>query len=265
MSIDSMKTLIFFLALFLPVRAAPAWFQEANVPKNAPLKKISPTKLSYSMTWNGRLKAGSFDILFGEKDPRYPKHFIVRSHGGSTGWAHALFPYQFNYTSFLNPKTMRPIMFVGTEKERKEVDVLSFRFTSKGVTGTEKDTEDGVTKTKNKSFAYPHSLDLFSGLLQIRSMPLKNGDTVVMPFHPIATPYLAKIKVLSRETHMGRACIKLDIGLQKIDKDLSLKHYTKLKTATVWLSDDAWRVPVEINAKVFVGHVRVFLTKHENL
>jgi len=260
-----MKSWIFSFALALPLGAAPAWMNDVNIPKKAPLRQISPTKLTYSMTWDGRLKAGSFEILFGEKDPRYPKHFIVRSFGGSTGWAHGLFPYQFNYTSFLNPKTLRPIMFVGTEKEKKEVDYLSFRFTSKGVTGTEKSAENGVTKTKNKSFAYPYSLDLFSGLLQIRSMPLKNGDTVVMPFHPVATPYLAKIKVLGREQHMGRQCIKLNIGLQKIDDDLSLKHYKKLKTATVWLSDDAWRVPVEISAKVYVGSVRVFLTKHENL
>jgi len=96
-------------------------------------------------------------------------------------------------------------------------------------------------------------------------MPLKNGDTVVMPFHPVATPYLAKIKVLGREVHLGRNCIKLNVGLQKIKSDLSLKEYKKLKTATVWLSDDTWRVPVEVKAKVFVGDVRVFLTKHENL
>lgn len=260
-----MKTLLLTLALSFPAVAAPDWFDDVNIPEKAALKQISPTKLGYSMTWDGKVQAGSFKILFGEKDPRYPKHFIVRSYGGSTGWAHALFPYQFNYTSFLNPKTLRPIMFVGTEKDREEVDELSFRFTSKGVTGTEKDIENGVTKTKNKSFPYPYSLDLFSGLLQIRSMPLENDDLVVMPFHPVATPYLAKIKVLGREQHMGRKCIKLNIGLEKIDDDLSLKHYKKLKTATVWLSDDEWRVPVEINAKVFVGHVRVFLTEHENL
>ena len=64
---------------------------------------------------------------------------------------------------------------------------------------------------------------------------------------------------------MGRKCIKLHIGLEKIDDDMSLKVYKKLKTATVWLSDDAWRVPIEINAKVFVGHVKIFLTEHKNL
>lgn len=260
-----MKFLLFSLFLALPLAAAPDWMREVNIPQKDALKPISPSKLSYSMTWNGRVEAGNFQILFGEKDPRYPKHFIVRSFGGSTGWAHALYPFQFNYTSFLNPKTLRPILFIGTEKERDEVDELSYRFTSKGVTGTEKDSENGKTSIDKSTFAYPYALDLFSGLLQIRSMPLNDGDTVVMPFHPVATPYLAKIKVLGRETHLGRKCIKLDIGLQKIDDDMELKHYKKLKSATIWMSDDSWRVPIEISAAVFVGDVRIFLSKHERL
>lgn len=260
-----MKPLFLLLLLALPLTAAPDWLQSVNIPQKAALKKITPAKLSYSMTWNGRVKAGSFHVLFGEKDPRYPKHFLVRSYGGSTGWAHALYPYQFNYTSFLHPKTLRPIMFVGTETGKNEVDALSYKFNSKGVTGTKKNTENGVTRTDTSHFPYAYSLDLFGGLLQVRSMPLQKGSTVVMPFHPIASPYLAKIRVLGREQHLGRACIKLNVALQKIDENLSLKNYKKLKSATVWLSDDQWRVPIEINAKVFVGHVRVFLSDHELL
>lgn len=260
-----MKAIPLFLFLSLPLAAEPDWQDQVNIPAKAPLKKIPATKLSYSMTWDGKLKAGSFEVLFGEKDPRYPKHFLARSHGGSTGWAHALYPYRFNYTSFLHPRTLRPIMFVGTEKGKDEVDALRYQFNSKGVTGTKKNTEDGVTRTKSSKFPYPNPLGLFSGLLQIRSMPLQKGETVVMPFHPIASPYLAKVIVLGRETHRERDCIKLDIALQKIDDDLSLKDYKKLKSATVWLSDDQWRVPIEISAKVFVGHVKIFLAKHELL
>lgn len=96
-------------------------------------------------------------------------------------------------------------------------------------------------------------------------MPLNNGETVVRPFHPVATPYLSRVKVLGRETHMGRKGIKLEIGLQKIDDDMDLKSYKKMKEATVSLSDDASRVPIEIRAAVFVGDVRVLLSAHENL
>ena len=260
-----MKFVLLLLTLASPLAATPTWLKQVNIPKNAPLKKIHPTKLSYTMSWNGRVKAGNFDIVFGKKDPKYPKHFLVHAYGGSTGWAHALYPFQFNYISFLRPSNMRPLMFIGTEKARDELTKLEYLFNSKGVKGSKIETEHGKTDVEKTTFAYPHSLDLFSGILQIRSMPLKNGQTVVMPFHPVATPYLTKVKVLGREMHRGRKCIKMDVSLQKIDDDMSLKHYKKLKSATLWLSDDTWRVPVEIRAKVFVGDVRVLLTEQKVL
>lgn len=260
MLILKIGTIIFASTLF-----SLGWQKEANVPKNGSLKKISPTKLSYDLSWNGKLKAGNMAIIFGKKDPKYPKHFICQGYGGSSGWAHALFPFQFNYISFQNPRTLRPILFVGSEKERDKLTKQEYRFTSKGVTGSEKKTRGGKVSTTKESYPYPNSLDLFSGLLQIRSMPLKNGDKVVMPFHPVATPYLSRIKVLGRYTHRGRKCIKLDISMEKIDDKMQLKAYKKLKSATVWLSDDEWRIPIEIRAAVYVGDVRILLTKQELL
>ncbi|MDB4353682.1 DUF3108 domain-containing protein [Akkermansiaceae bacterium] len=251
--------------LLLTTFSSLAWQNQVNVPKNANLKPISPTKLSYDLSWNGKLKAGNMDIIFGKKDPKYPKHFIAQGYGGSTGWAHALFPFQFNYISFLNTKSLRPILFVGSEKEREKLTKQQYRFTSKGVSGTETTTRGKKVTTTKDNYPYPHSLDLFSGLLQIRSMSLKNGEKIVMPFHPVASPYLAKVQVLGRETHQGRKCIKLDISMEKIDKFMKLKNYDKLKSATVWLSDDAWRIPVEVRAAVYVGDVRIILTKQELL
>lgn len=69
-------------------------------------------------------------------------------------------------------------------------------------------------------------------------MPLKNGNDVVTPFDPVTTTYLAKTKILGRSVDLRRECIKLSVSLQEIDDDVLLKHYKKIKTATVWLSDD---------------------------
>lgn len=253
-----MKILSLLLIVILP---AHAWKNDVNIPRSGALKTIPPTQLSYELTWDGKLKAGSMDILFGKKDPKYPKHFIAQGYGGSTGWAHALFPFQFNYISFLNKKTLRPIMFVGNELKGSRTAKQQYRFTSSKVIGWEEKTRSGKTSKSNDTFTYPNSLDLFSGLLQIRSKPLKNGETVVMPFHPVASPYLARIKVLGRENYGNRKAIKLNISMEKIDTDLTLKEYKKLKSATLWLSDDEWRVPLEVRAKVYVGSIRMVLKK----
>jgi len=260
-----MKTLILSFVLGLSATAEPAWLDDINIPKKGPLRQISPTKLEYVISFNGKGKAGTFRILFGEKAPRYPDHFLVRAHGGSSGWAKTLFPYQFHYLSFLNPKTLRPTKFVGTEREGSKVTALDYRFDSKGVSGTKKTTEDDETQTESSKFSFPYSLGLFSGLLQIRSLPLNDNDEVVMALHPVTSAYLTKIKIVGREVHLGRECIKLSIGAEKIEADMSLQHEDDPKTASIWLSDDDWRIPIEMRGEMPICPVRVFLTKHENL
>ncbi|MGD9419267.1 MAG: DUF3108 domain-containing protein [Verrucomicrobiota bacterium JB025] len=260
------STLILTLALAAPVACA-AWKSEANIPKNGTIKSIPPTRLLYDISWNGKIKAGALDLTFGKKDKRYPNHYIVHGTGGSTGWARALYPATVTYTGLLDPTNRRPVKFWGFEDERRETVSLFFNFNSHGVSGTSTTTDKSSKKAKttNREFNYPGSLELFSGLMQVRSMPLANGDKIVMPFHPVSRPYLARVKVLGREKHLGRDCIKMDVALQKIGSDMKLKTYKKLKNSTVWLSDDAWRVPIEVRAKVYVGDVRITLTKHDAL
>ena len=69
-----MKTLILSLVLGLFATAEPAWLKEINIPEKGSLRKIPPTKLEYVISFNGKGKAGTFSILFGEKAPRYPDH-----------------------------------------------------------------------------------------------------------------------------------------------------------------------------------------------
>ena len=54
------------------------------------------------------------------------------------------------------------------------------------------------------------------------------------------------------------------MGMRKIDrKTLELLPYKKLKRdATLWLSDDADRIPLELRAAVFIGDIRATLTSH---
>ncbi len=262
-----MKITAILLALALPLAAAPDWKKKVNVPSSGALLPIKPVHLSYNLSWDGKLKAGSLDLTFGKKDPRYPKHFLAQGWGGSTGWASVLYPFQFNYLGFLSPKTLRPVMFVGNEVGKRKDSNYQFLFKKSGVSGTKKSTYKNGKKNKSqkRSFAYPRALDLFSGLLQIRSMPLDAGQTYYMPFHPVGKPYLATIKVIGRENHLGRNAIKLSISMEHIEKDLSLKTYKKLKSSTVWISDDQWRIPLEVRAKVWVGDVRMTLTDQKAL
>ena len=56
-------------------------------------------------------------------------------------------------------------------------------------------------------------------------------------------------------------CIKLGIQIRKMDREsLALSSYKKMKTATIWVSDDAERLPVEMRAEIFIGYMSCRLT-----
>jgi hypothetical protein len=49
--------------------------------------------------------------------------------------------------------------------------------------------------------------------------------------------------------------IKLDLRLKRIGKHLELEPHKKFRRATIWVSDDAERLILRIEAQVYVGTV----------
>jgi hypothetical protein len=77
--------------------------------------------------------------------------------------------------------------------------------------------------------------------------------------YPATNAYLATITVIGREkisVHAGTYnAIKLDLQLKRISKHHELEPHRKFRRATIWVSDDAQRLLLRIEAQVFVGTV----------
>jgi hypothetical protein len=59
-----------------------------------------------------------------------------------------------------------------------------------------------------------------------------------------------------------RGCIKLSAKIRKVHREkLVLSAYRKMKTAFLWVTDDAGRLPVEFRAEAFVGFISCRLTR----
>ena len=254
------------LSLFLlapPTFAQPKWINEVNLTKTGPHLKVRPIQLTYDLSWNGSVTAGQATIRFGHPDPRYPKNYIAQSYGSTTGFARKLFPFDFNYTSFLRPTNYRPQVFIADEITKKDQKLTETRFSSKRVTSTEKKKKfgDGTTGTKVNTFDYPNALGVHSAVLWVRSLEMKQGEEAVFVVMPFRSPYLCRVTNLGSEVLASRRTIKYDLQLQKIDKTtLELKTYDKVKSLILWISDDAERLPLEFRSKVFIGDVRAVLT-----
>ena len=236
---------------------------EVNLTKPGPHLKLRPVQLTYDLSWNGSVTAGQTTFRFGFPDSRYPKSFIAQSYGQTVGVARSLFPFDFNYTSFLRTTNYRPQVFIADEKTKKDHKQTETRFSSKGVTSTEKKKKfsKGTTKTSTSTFPYPNALGVHSAVLWVRSLDMKPGQEAVFVITPFKSPYLCRVKHLGNQVLSTRRTIKYDLKLQKIDKDtLELKNYDKVSSLVLWVSDDAERLPLELRSKVFIGDVRAVLT-----
>ena len=250
--------------LLFPAQAQTNWQSSLSEAPAGPYKAKKPCKLSYSLTWKGSVKAGECSVEFSRNRGR-SKAVAVKCNGYTSGLARSVFPYDFNLYSQYNGKTLKPLSYDIWERTRDETKELKGKF-SKGLVRVKNKTsplDSDKVEVRTKSFAYPNIFDLYSSILYIGSQPLANNDRVNLVIYPFDEPYLAKVTVLGRERHKGHNCIKLDLKMNKIKSDLSLKEYEKMKSTTMWITDNQDRVMVELRSEVFIGDVRATLKSSE--
>ena len=253
----------------LPIMAAPAWQRELTAAKPGPWPAIKPCVLDYQVSWKGMLDSGNLHMEFAPKDVSKPGWLIVRSNAKSAGAAAALFPHQSHFWSEIDPATLRPRYFHAVETGRREMVTTTVRHLSGRVEchETTKPLGKGAPEERTKEFRFSPMYDIFSAMLHVRSQKLAAGDRVTLAIHPFDNPYLLRVTVVGREMHRDRKTIRLTVDMRKIDREtLELRPYKKMKrAATLWLSDDDQRVPVELRAAVFIGDVRAVLTDFRGL
>jgi len=185
--------------------------------------------------------------------------------GYTSGLARKVFPYDFFLKSKYKGSTLAPLQYEIWEKNKDESKQLYGKFKGNTVNVSEITTiHDTKKQIKSKeTFTYPQLFDLYTSILYIGSQPLNNGDEINVILYPFDKPYFARVKVLGREKHQGHNCIKLDLKLNKVKSDLTLKQYDKFKKAEMWITDNPDRIMVELRSEVFIGDVRATLKKSE--
>ncbi len=259
-----LRTLLAAALCSLPCHAAPAWSPSLTSSAPGAHPPVPPCVLDLQLSWKGLLNSGKLRMEFAPKDAAKPGSLVVRSSAASVGAAAALFPYQHHFWSEIDPASLKPRFFHAVETDKRESITTTARHFPDRVEVLEinRHFQKATTTRTHHTFRFSPVFDIFSAMLHIRSQRLSPGDHITLVVHPFDNPYLLRVKVLQRELHLGRKTIRLSVGMRKIDrKTLELLPYKKLKRdATLWLSDDADRMPVEFRAAVFIGDVRATLT-----
>lgn len=244
----------------------PDWIKDLSPTKPGQHASLPPGVMEFEISWKGIVNSGILTFDYGAKGRHKPGVIVVRSKARSMGMGGAFFPYNGQSWSEINAGTLLPRLFRSSEKKDGEQINTQNRFYRSRLESKETTKRKGqVVKVDQHIFPHTPAYDIGSAILFIRSQKLSNGDEISMLLHPFNNPYLLKAKVLGREVHEDKKCIKLSLEMHKIDREtLQLRPYKKIKgPAAMWLSDDKLRVPVELRAKVFIGDIRATVSGYQ--
>src|SRR5207244_4893990 len=217
--------------------------------------ELRPLRASYRFGWSG-LTAATGDVHFSK--PAGDK-FQFDGTGRTIGFVRALWKLDVNHRAVANAETLHPIETQQTENYRSKKIVTNLTFTNSGVTRTRTEGDGGAAGTKTRQFSLPSLFALHSAALYLRSQPLRDRSVYRIVVYPATNAYFATVTVVGREKVSVRAgtynAIKLDLQLKRIGKHLELEPHRKFRRATIWVSDDAERLILRIEAQVLVGTV----------
>lgn len=107
----------------------------------------------------------------------------------------------------------------------------------------------------------PMALDVLAAMYYVRTLPLEVGQSIAIANHTDGKNYPLIVKVHGRER------VKVDAGefdclvVEPILRGPGV--FTQKGRLTVWLTDDAVRMPVMMKSKVVIGHVAAILKSYE--
>ena len=217
--------------------------------------ELRPLRASYRFGWSG-VTAATGEIHFTKPSN---DRFQLEGTGRTIGFVRALWKLDVTQRASADSQTLAPVKTEQSESYRSKKIVTHLTFTNSGVTRTRTEAQGDNIETKSKQFAFPNLFDLHSAALYLRSQPLKEGTVYRLPIYPATNTYLAIIKVTGRDrisVHAGTYnAFTLDLQLKRIGIHLELEPHKKFRRATIWVSDDAERLILRIEAQIFVGTV----------
>jgi hypothetical protein len=243
------------LFAFCTGSSAANW--QATISKEQPgtFPELRPLHASYRFGWSG-FTAATGDVHFNK--PSEDK-FQFDGTGRTIGFVRALWKLDVSHRATASAQTLHPMETQQTENYRSKKIVTHLTFTNSGVTRSTTEGERGAAGTKTRQFSLPNLFDLHSAALYLRSQPLKDRSVYRIAVFPTSSAYLATVTVVGREkisVHAGTYnAIKLDLQLKRINKRLELEPHRKFRRATIWVSDDADRLLLRVEAQIFVGTV----------
>jgi hypothetical protein len=244
--------LLFFTLIFLTTTNS----QEKSVPFK------SGEWLRYKMSYSGFLRAGSAILEVNETELFGKKVFHTKGTGWTSGMIKWFFEVDDKYESYFDKDSIKPYLF---KRKIDEGGYKKHRITSFNYDSNKAYVQDFI-KQKDSSISFKSVQDMMSSfyyLRNTRTANLKKGDEIALDMFMDSQIYPFKLRFLGREV------LKTKFGKVKslIFRPLvqSGRIFKAQESVTIWITDDANKIPIKMMASLAVGSLRAELEEYKGL
>lgn len=224
-------------------KPAPAARKERAVP-------FAPgEKLTYDISWSSYVTAGNATLSVVEKKPSYGSTaFYVVAEGRPTALLSKLYDLYYKADSLVDVYSLLPqrASVFSQEGRRQRMKTTMFNHDAR-TAQYEVKTRTVVTKDlRIPSYAQ----DPLAAIYVLRALGLKAGDKFALPVCDAGECFNVQVSVAPPEL------VKAGIGevrAWRITPSLPAEQARTARRLTVWISDDARRLPVRMQAQLAVG------------
>ncbi len=218
--------------------------------------------LRYKMSYSGFLRAGSAILEVNETELKGKKVFYTKGTGWTSGMIKWFFEVDDLYESYFDKDKVKPYLFRRKINEGgyKKHRITSFNY------DTKKAYVQDFTEQKDTSVAFTNVQDMLSSFYFLRNQDVSNlneGDEIKLDMFLDSQVYPFKLRFLGKET--------INTKFGKV-KTLIFRPYVQSgrvfkaqESVTIWITDDANKIPIKMKASLAVGSLRAELEAYKGL
>jgi hypothetical protein len=253
-----MKLILLFLVAAVSLgQAEETWRSRVKPEQAGDFPPVKPFRAEFRFGWSNVVSAASAYARMYYKGDK----IVTEVTGGTRGLARTLWSLDARHRAETKLSDFMPVSFSQSEVYAKKKVNTEAVAKPDGLWYIRRVVSDPANKPKWKRVKVEPVRDIVSGMLFMRSLPLKDGDRIGLIAFPGDSPFLCEVLVEKRETVKvgGKPvkAIKMSFQLQRIDMshDNQLVTHGKFRSGAVWVSDDENRIPLRAEVQIFVGYV----------
>ncbi len=222
----------------------------------------SGEKLRYKMSYSGFLKAGTAVLELNEVELDGKKVFYSKGSGWTSGIIKWFFKIDDVYESYFDKDTIKPYYF---KRKIDEGGYKKHRNTQFNYDTKEAYVQDFINQ-KDTIIAFSNVQDMMSSFYYLRTQDvkgMKKGDEIAIDMFMDSQVYPFKLRYLGKEvlkTKFGKINALVFRPLVQ-----SGRIFKAEESVTIWITDDANKIPIKMQADLSVGSLRAELQQYQGL